>query len=125
VLYGEKLICELGEGDELVTLTLVGDFPLGCASFGPPICTPILACRAAQSDPDSGSDSPRFAVRFAAVSVPGSQCPIRVLDVGGCGGHCTKSWLNLGSIFRSCSLTNANMFILFVLDMVEAAGVEP
>jgi len=26
VLYGEKLICELGEGDELVALTLVGDF---------------------------------------------------------------------------------------------------
>jgi hypothetical protein len=28
VLYGEKLICELGEGDELIALTLVGDFPL-------------------------------------------------------------------------------------------------
>jgi hypothetical protein len=28
VLYGEKLICEFGEGDELVALTLVGDFPL-------------------------------------------------------------------------------------------------
>jgi hypothetical protein len=28
VLYGDKLICEFGEGDELVALTLVGDFPL-------------------------------------------------------------------------------------------------
>ncbi len=28
VLYAEKLICEFGEGDELVALTLVGDFPL-------------------------------------------------------------------------------------------------
>jgi hypothetical protein len=28
VLYGEKLICEFGEGGELVALTLVGDFPL-------------------------------------------------------------------------------------------------
>jgi hypothetical protein len=28
VLYGEKLICEFGEGDELVALSLVGDFPI-------------------------------------------------------------------------------------------------
>jgi len=28
VLYGEKLICEFGEADELVALTLVGDFSL-------------------------------------------------------------------------------------------------
>jgi hypothetical protein len=28
VLYGEKLICEFGEGDELVALTLAGDFPI-------------------------------------------------------------------------------------------------
>ena len=28
VLYGEKLICEFGEGGELVALTLMGNFPL-------------------------------------------------------------------------------------------------
>ena len=26
--YGEKLVCDFGEGDELVSLSLVGDFPL-------------------------------------------------------------------------------------------------
>jgi hypothetical protein len=35
-----------------------------------------------------------------------------------------KIWLNFGSVYKSCSLTDVNLFILFVLVMVEAAGVE-